>query len=278
MMWTRTYFALVVVFLSLFVLVGLSPAQDPIGGNTYPVPPAQEAIKKFEPTYFATEFWVTPDTFVGEETIMLTGVVAFDQIFSVHWEDFSQDRLKLDPFKVLRVTVGPQRPHSQNKNFFADERTVAIHLVLGDVTKREGLKIPAIRIGYSWFDGVRTIKKSATLGPWKISRVPIRISGSISADVLHLGEQAELRVDIVREKGIRVLNQFLGILNDEKALETEKGETQRWMKSLEARKEFAFNLVSPDIKPMKVVKRNYEEIDRGLIVMSRYRYTISYYL
>lgn len=272
-----------VVLLFLLFAVSVYPifGQDQFGGDIAPAAPssspAQETAKRFTPTYFEGEFRAYPETFVIGDAITVEGVIAFDQIFSVHWEDLSQERLRIDPFKVMRVTIGPQKPRAQAKEFFADERTVIIHLALRDEAKRGGLKIPSIRLGYSWHDGIRLVRKTAVFGPWNVNRAPIRIFGSLSADVMHLGERAELRVDIVREKGIRVLNQFLGVLNDENVPETEKAELRRWLKSLEARKESAFNLAFPDVKPMKVVKKESEEIDRGLSAISRYRYTVAYY-
>lgn len=278
------YFVLAVLLFSFGVLTSSVFGQDPIGigGGTVPaspapLAPAPEKRERFVPTYVAGEFRITPNTFVVGDGITLEGTVVFDQVFSVHWEDLSPERLKLDPFKVLRVTIGPQRPRGQGKEFFADERTVAIHLELRDTAKRGKMNIPAIRLGYSWQDGTRVTKNSAVFGPWNVDRVPMKISNSLSTDVLHLGEQAEFQVTIVREKNVRVLNHSLGVLKDEHASEAEKAEIRRWLKSLEARKESAFNLAAPDLKPMRVVKRKSEEVDRGLSVVSRYHYTIAYY-
>lgn len=239
--------------------------------------PAENKEARFTPTYVETIFRVSPKKFVVDDVITVGGVVAFDQVFTIHWEDLSAQRLKLKPFKVINVVIGPQQPHAQGKNFFADYRPVEIQLALEDAGKRGVLKIPAITIGYSWQDGEKTIKKSVTLGPWSVQRVPIKVSGSLSAGVLHLGERAEMQLLVTREKDIKVLNQFLGILKDESIPEVNKSETRRWLKSLEARKESAFNLSSPDLRPMKVLGKSIQEAARASSVISAYTYTVAYY-
>ncbi len=262
----------------------VSPAYVQSNGSEVPpqavspeTPKEKAKEERFVPTFIETEFLVKSERFVTGELVVVEGVVAFDQIFSVHWDELTPERLRLGPFKVVKVTVGPQRPSWKSKDFFADERSVRIVLVLEDKTKRGKMTIPAFSLGYSWQEGEKISAKQMEIGPWEVERVPIKLSVSLTPSVLHLGEKAELVVRVVRDKNVKVLNQFLGVLKDDKAPEAAKAEVRRWLKSLEVRKESAFNIDSPDIKPFTVLERAVREVERNGSKISIYTYKIAYY-
>ncbi|MDO8574724.1 MAG: hypothetical protein Q7R61_00360 [bacterium] len=257
--------ALVLLFLTLAIF---SDAATVYGQNN----PAS-----FTPTSIDVKFTVGQETFVADEMVTLEGVVIFDQALMVHWDELSPERLNLNPFQVLKVVIGPQKPYSQGGNFFADYRMVQILIAPPSAARNGALKIPSFIVNYSYKGEKGIVKKQFTAGPWTVTKAPIKMSVSFLPDVLHLGERAELIVKIQRDKNVKVLNQFLGLLKDDRAGESEKTEIKRWAALLEARKESAFNLLAPDLKPFNVIEKSVTEVDRPNSVVSVYIYKVAYY-
>ena len=228
----------------------------------------------FTPASIGVKFTVGQETFVADEMVTLEGVVVFDQALMVHWDELTPERLNLNPFQVLKVLVGPQKPYSQGGNLFADYRTVQILIAPPNVARNGVLKIPSFSANYSYKGEKGIVKKQFTAGPWTVTKAPIKMSVSFLPDVLHLGERAELIVKIQRDKNVKVLNQFLGLLKDDRAGESEKTEIKRWAALLEARKESAFNLLAPDLKPFNVIEKSVTEVDRPNSGVSVYTYKV----
>ena len=231
----------------------------------------------FAPTFIGVKFAVSQETFVADEMVTLEGIVAFDQAMTIHWDELTPERLDLKPLRVLKVVIGPQRPYRQSENFFADYRAVRIMLALPDAARNGALKIPSFRVTYSYRGEKGLVKKQFTAGPWAVTKGPMKMSVSFSPNVLHLGERAELTIKIQRDKNVKVLNQFLGLLKDESVGESEKTEIKRWTALLETRKESAFNLAAPDLKPFRVLDKSVVEVDRPNSVVSVYTYKVVYY-
>lgn len=232
--------------------------------------------ERFVPKFFEAELSARPEHFVSGELVMLNGVIAYDQLFSVHWDELTSEKLKLAPFKVVKSSVGPEQPSWRSRESFANERPVSVVLMLEDKKFSGSVIIPAITVSYSWQDGERTVTRKTKVGPWRVERVPVKVSVSASAKVFHLGEEVELTVRVASDNS-KILNQFIGVLKDEKAPETAKAEVKRWLKSLEARKDSAFNPEAPDVKPLTVLGRSSEEIRSGNYTLSVYTYRVAYY-
>ncbi|MBI2639453.1 MAG: hypothetical protein HYW90_00980 [Candidatus Sungbacteria bacterium] len=236
----------------------------------------QPGAERFVPKFFEVDLSARPERFVSGELIMLDGVIAYDQLFNVHWDELVPEKLKLAPFKVVKANVGPEQPSWRSREAFVNERPVSIVLQLEDKKLSGLVAIPAFAVSYSWQDGERVVTKKAKIGPWKVERVLLKVSVSASPKVLHLGEEVELTARIASD-GVKILNQFIGVLKDEKASEAAKAEVKRWLKSLEARKDSAFNPEAPDVKPFTVLGRSSEEVRSGNYALALYRYRIAYY-
>ncbi len=208
------------------------------------------------------------------ETAVFMGYVVYDQRFSLHWEGL--EKYASPPFVMARYRVGaPRIAEGEEGLFYNIARFRMIISVPAAVTEFRQYALASLHLSYSYLAGDKRIARELVIPFPELVIVPARIEALLEKDAVRIGEENRLLLRIYHLSHLRVLNEYIGILKDEKAGEAEKSEVRRWLESLEVRHLLALNLEDPELKPFVVKQKSHGRSQEGNVVRSDYAYTFS---
>lgn len=228
------------------------------------------------PEFIRSRMWAQQHPALPGETALFIGIVVYDQRFSIHWEELKY--YVSSPFMTVDHSISAPRPAGGEEGLFYN--AVEFRMVLWvppDIPFQPHALNPLI-LSYSYLSGLSGQERATRqifISLPKLLVVPARIEAFFEKDAIQIGEENRFLVRISHTQRLRVLNEFMSVLQDEKASEGEKGEVQRWLQSLEIRKLSLFNLVEPELKPFVIKRRSYTRSQEGTIVRGEYEYVVS---
>ncbi len=212
--------------------------------------------------------------FIGEQNIILKAFVIFHQYVNPFWEEIT--KIDFSPFRVEKAIIGERKMFDRDKDLSRDFREITFLLSLPASSACGQYTIPSFSLGYSYFKEKKEIREAVKSEPFVLSKAPILISYELEKDVVTIGEVNTFRLSIWREKYIQILNYELKNQNGG-AVNLEREEFERWLKSLETRGQKISDLNRPSFPNFKILAKKSWSEAQGRISKEVFEYRFSFY-
>lgn len=269
---------LFIAFLSVLSLHAEPPDNraETRGSNTrtsVPVLPEASSEEEIKSQPFEIFAQVDSRMFVGDQSLVLKVAIVYSRQLSPFWEALKE--LNLSPFKIEKMSLSEAKPFDVDKTMARDFREARFFLFLPPGSSNGEYEIPSFSLEYSYFENRQELTGSALSQRILVEKVPILAHFSVEKDVMLVGETNVLKLTIIRQPEVKVLNHELKLAD---VLEDEgNADIKRWFKSLKVRGQEITELTKPELGIFKITDVNFWKKNIRSAVVENYEYRFSFY-